>query len=79
MSYPFESLISMAETGSESKYDSRDKGIGQWKLIKIITPHWGDAKDKTMADKLMRILNDDTQSYHFSRLQLVFETFRHLT
>ena len=28
-----------------------------------------------MADKLMYIPNDDTQNYHFCRLQLVVETF----
>ena len=31
-------------------------------------------KDKTMADKLKYIPNDDTQNYHFCRLQLVVET-----
>ena len=35
--------------------------------------------DKTMADKLMYIPNNDTQNYFFSRLQLVVETFGHLT
>ena len=30
-----------------------------------------------MADKFMHILNDDTQNYHFCRLQLEFETFGH--
>ena len=29
--------------------------------------------NKTMADKLMFIFNDDTQNYPFNRLQLVFE------
>ena len=28
-----------------------------------------------MADKLMYIPNDDTQNYHFGRLQSVVETF----
>ena len=32
-----------------------------------------------MADKLMYIHNDDTQSYSFCRLQLVVETFVHST
>ena len=31
---------------------------------------------KTMTDKLMYILNDDTQNYPFYKLQLVVETFR---
>ena len=31
----------------------------------------------TMADRLMYILNDDTQYYHFCRLQWVVETFGH--
>ena len=34
---------------------------------------------KSMADKLMCIPNDDTQNYHFCRLQLVDETFEHST
>ena len=38
-----------------------------------------DQRDKTMADKLMYILNDDKQNYPFWRLQLVVETFEHLT
>ena len=32
-----------------------------------------------IVDKLMYILNDETQNYPFFRLQLVFETFGHLT
>ena len=32
-----------------------------------------------MADKLMYIPNDDTQNYPFCNLQLVVETFGHLT
>ena len=36
-------------------------------------------RDKTMADKLMYILNDDTQNYPFYRLQLMLETFGHTT
>ena len=32
-----------------------------------------------MADKLMYIQNDDTQNYPFCRLQLVADTFVHLT
>ena len=32
-----------------------------------------------MADKLMYIPNDNTQSYPFCRLQFVVETFEHLT
>ena len=38
-----------------------------------------DKRDKTMADKLMYKPNDDTQNYLFCRLQLVVETFGHLT
>ena len=30
-----------------------------------------------MPDKLMYILNDDTQNYQFCRLQLVIESFEH--
>ena len=30
--------------------------------------------DKTMADKLIYILNDDTQNYPFCKLKLVVET-----
>ena len=37
----------------------------------------GNYRDKTMADKLMYILNDDTQNNPLCRLQLVVETFRH--
>ena len=37
----------------------------------------GIYKDKTMADKLLYILNDDNQNYPFFRLQLEVETFRH--
>ena len=32
-----------------------------------------------MANKLMYIPNDDTQNNHFCRLQLMVETFEHLT
>ncbi len=32
-----------------------------------------------MADKLMYISNDDTQNYPFYSLELVVETFGHLT
>ena len=32
--------------------------------------------DKSMADILIFILNNDTQYFPFSRLQLVIETFR---
>ena len=39
----------------------------------------GVKRDKTMADKLMYISNDDTQNYPFSRLQLVVEMFGHST
>ena len=35
--------------------------------------------DKTMADKLMYILNDKTQNYPFCRLKLVVETFGNST
>ena len=37
----------------------------------------GTDRDKTMADKLMYLLNDDTQNYPFYRLQLVVETIGH--
>ena len=39
----------------------------------------GILRDKTKANKLMIIPNDDTQNYPFYRLQLVFETFGHST
>ena len=35
--------------------------------------------DKTMADKLMYIPNDDTRNFPFCRLKLVVETFGHST
>ena len=37
------------------------------------------SKDKTMADKLMYIPNDDTQNYPFCRLKFVVEMFQHST
>ena len=36
-------------------------------------------KDKTMADKLMSMPNDDTKNYLFCRLLFVVETFGHST
>ena len=39
----------------------------------------GIYRDKTIADKLMYIPNNDTQNYLFFRLQLVVEKFGHLT
>ena len=36
-------------------------------------------RDKTMADNLKYIPNDDTQNYPFCRLQLVVESFGHST
>ena len=36
-----------------------------------------DQRDKTMADKVMYIPNDDTQNYPFCRSQLVVESFEH--
>ena len=36
-----------------------------------------DLKDKTIADKLMYIPNDDTQNDPIFRLRLVVETFGH--
>ena len=36
-------------------------------------------RDKTVANKLMYISNDDTQNYPFCRLKLVVETFGHST
>ena len=38
-----------------------------------------DLRDKTMADKMMYIQNDDTQNYSLCRSQLVVETFIHST
>ena len=35
--------------------------------------------DKTMANKLMYIPNEDTQKYPFCRLKFVVETFEHST
>ena len=39
----------------------------------------GIYSDKTLADKLMYIPNDDTQNNPFCRLQLVVEMFGHST
>ena len=36
-------------------------------------------RDKTMADELMYIPNDNTQNHHFFRIQLVIETFEYAT
>ena len=36
-------------------------------------------KDKTLAEKLMYIPNDDTQNYPFYKLQFVFEAFETFT
>ena len=36
-------------------------------------------RNKTMADKLMYIPNDDAQKYPFCKLQLVVKTFKHST
>ena len=36
-------------------------------------------RDKTMADTLMYVPNDDTQNFLFCRLQLGIETFGHST
>ena len=44
-----------------------------------LSGNFRDQRDKTMADNLMYIPNDDIQSYPFCRLKLVVETFRHLT
>ena len=35
-------------------------------------------RDKTMADKFMYIINDNTQNYPFCRLHFVVKTFGHL-
>ena len=35
--------------------------------------------DKTMADKLMYIPNDNTQNYHFCRIKLMVAKFDHST
>ena len=37
----------------------------------------GFYRDKTMADKLMYILNTDAKNYLFCRLQLAVKTFGH--
>ena len=39
----------------------------------------GISRDKIMADLLIYIPNDDSQNYPFFSLQLVVETFGHLT
>ncbi len=39
----------------------------------------GILRDKTMADKLIYIPNDDTKKYPFCRFKLVVETFEHST
>ena len=39
----------------------------------------GIQRDKTIANKLMYIPNEDTQNYLLCRLKLVVETFEHLT
>ena len=56
------------------------------KLCNIIENTWyimtldsGIWRDKTIADKLMYIPNDDTQNYFICRLWLVFLTFGHST
>ena len=42
--------------------------------------YWsGIERDKTMADNLRYISNDDTQNYSFYRLQSVVETKEHST
>ena len=47
--------------------------------ISLLVDHPRDLKDKTMGDKLMYILNVNTQNYPFFTLQLVVETFGHST
>ena len=39
----------------------------------------GIKRNKTVADKLMYIPNDDTQNYYFYRSELVVEPFKHST
>ena len=39
--------------------------------------HAGILREKTIADRFLYILHDDTQNYPFCRLQLVVETFGH--
>ena len=39
----------------------------------------GIQRDMAMTDKLMYIPNYDTQNYHFCKLKLVVETFKHST
>ena len=58
----------------------------QWTKFKLIvfglekkSSLSGIYRDKTMADKLMYIPNDDKQNQTFCRLQLVIETFGHST
>ena len=45
----------------------------------IMDTESGIWKDKTIADKLMYIPNDDNQTYPFCRLKLVIEMFEHST
>ena len=39
----------------------------------------GIQRDMAMTDKLMYTPNYDTQNYHFCKLKLVVETFKHST
>ena len=43
----------------------------------LVKKYLGTKRNKTMTDKLMYPLNDDTQNYPFYRLLLVVETIGH--
>ena len=64
------------------KYEDIPLGLILW-THNIDGQGWGDTlhllilRDKTMADKLMYISNNDTQNNTFFRLKLVVETFKH--
>ena len=49
------------------------------KHIQIAFKLLDNSLDKTMADKLMFIPNNDTQNYPFCSAKLVVETFEHST
>ena len=49
------------------------------KITVIVVTLPRDLREKTMADKLIYIPNNDAQNYPFCRLQLVVETFGHST
>ena len=47
--------------------------LGPWFLIQ------GSKRNKTIAEKLLYISNDDTQNFPFYGLKLVVKTFGHTT